>query len=363
LSNDPPLELAPEGWPYASSAAGRFHCLFGRDSLITSLQLLPARPEVARATLAALARLQGTRFDPRTGEEPGKIGHEFRDAPPPSFAELGWPDGPFAYYGTADASAWFIVLSGALGEWSVAADRAAAWLAGRLDADGLVFAAETAALSQQGWRDTIDAAHDADGGGYVRVDGSNPSPPLADVDTQAVTVAALRVLAARGPAWRARLDALLARLADLPVDTMAVEADGVLVPGAGSQLGWLLWAGAGSEEIADRLCEPDLLTDFGLRTLADTDPNFRPDAYHRGSVWPFDSWLGWAGLRRFGRLQEAERVRTGVLEALGRLGSPHELYAVQDGEVRVIASSNAVQAWSVGAKWALEHEFGPICPQ
>ena len=80
--------LSDEGWPYASAPPvepgdpGRFHALFGRDSLITSLQVLPVRPEVARATLRALAARQGTREDRGTLEEPGKIGHEFRDAPP-----------------------------------------------------------------------------------------------------------------------------------------------------------------------------------------------------------------------------------------------------------------------------------------
>ena len=48
--------LSDEGWPYASAPPvepgdpGRFHALFGRDSLITALQVLPDRPEVARAT-------------------------------------------------------------------------------------------------------------------------------------------------------------------------------------------------------------------------------------------------------------------------------------------------------------------------
>jgi len=56
-----------EGWLYASSLPlgngdpGRFHALFGRDSLISSLQLLPGRPDVARTTPArgCLARLIG----------------------------------------------------------------------------------------------------------------------------------------------------------------------------------------------------------------------------------------------------------------------------------------------------------------
>jgi glycogen debranching enzyme len=351
--------LSAEGWPYASSGAGRFHCLFGRASLITSLPLLPTRPDVARATVAALAARQGVRADPLTLEEPGKIGHEFRASPPSSFVEAGWPvAGPFAYYGTADATSWFLLLCGALGEWSDATRAAAAWVVDALDAGaGLVRHIPGAfGLAQQGWRDTIDAAGDADGGGFLRADGTNPAPPLADVDTQAVTLAALRSLSRHDPAFARRADDLHARLSALPVDTMAVEAGEVLVPGAGSQLGWLLWAGV-EGPFADRLCEPDVLTDFGLRTLSSRDRNFRPDAYHRGSVWPFDCWLGWGGLRAAGRLEQAERVRTGVLAALDRLGSPHELYAVRDGRVEPIKTSNAVQAWTIGARWALENEW------
>ncbi len=96
---------------------------------------------------------------------------------------------------------------------------------------------------------------------------------------------------------------------------MALEAGDVPVAGAGSQLGWLLWADALEPEAAAaaaaRLSEPDILTAYGLRTLAASEPGFAPAAYHRGAVWPFDSWLGWGGLRAAGRTAEAERVRTG----------------------------------------------------
>ena len=76
--------LSEEGWAYASlppqepGDPGRFHALFGRDSLICALQVLPAAPEVARATLRALAARQGRVDDPETDEEPGKILHEYR---------------------------------------------------------------------------------------------------------------------------------------------------------------------------------------------------------------------------------------------------------------------------------------------
>jgi glycogen debranching enzyme len=352
--------LSAEGWPYASAPPiepgdpGRYHALFGRDSLITALQLLPVRPEIARATLRALAERQGVRDDPLTGEQPGKIGHEFRDAAP---ASLDWPQpGPFRYYGTADATAWFIVLASRVGGFNDAVAGAAGWLDRSLDGGLLRHSPGEHGLSQQGWRDTIDAAADPDGGGFVRADGTNPAPPLADADTQAVVVAALRAL---GRDVRDTVRVISERFGP---EVMALEAGDVAVPGAGSQLGWLLWADAldpdASAAAAARLCEPDILTPYGLRTLAVGGPGFRVDAYHRGSVWPFDSWLGWGGLRAAGRLEEAERVRVGVLDALDRLGNAHELYAVTlDGELQPLATSNRLQAWSIGARWALENEW------
>jgi glycogen debranching enzyme len=365
--------LSDEGWPYASAPPvepgdpGRFHALFGRDSLITSLQLLPERPEIARATLQALAARQGTRDDPQTLEAPGKIGHEFRDAPPDAFVEAGWPaTGGFRYYGSADATAWFLVVleAGGSSGLEAAGRRAREWLTGALDAgNGLLrhTPGGRGGLVQQGWRDTIDAARDPSGG-YLRADGSNPRPPLADADTQAVAHAALRACARMtgDPAWSRRADALRGLLSErFGAGVMALEAGDAIVPGAGSQLGWLLWADALEPEAAqicaERLCEPDILTSHGLRTLASSDPNFGAAHYHRGAVWPFDSWLGWGGLRAHGRLREAERIRTGVPAALAVLGRAPELYAVEP--LAPVGLSNRVQAWTIGARWALEHRW------
>ena len=116
--------LSEDGWPYASSLPidaedpGRFHALFGRDSLISSLQVMPAQPEVARATLRVLAAMQGRRDDPETDEEPGKIVHEYRPQADRSFEEMGWPvrDGELRYYGSADGTSWFLVVLAVLGD-------------------------------------------------------------------------------------------------------------------------------------------------------------------------------------------------------------------------------------------------------
>lgn len=77
---------------------------------------MPRRPDVARATLRKLAALQGVREDPETDEEPGKIVHEYRPHAEGRFEEMGWPvrDGELRYYGSADATAWFLVVLAAL---------------------------------------------------------------------------------------------------------------------------------------------------------------------------------------------------------------------------------------------------------
>jgi glycogen debranching enzyme len=373
--------LSPEGWPYASSESvdaddpGRFHALFGRDSLITSLQLLPERPDVARATLRALASLQGVRDDVEGDEEPGKIVHEYRPEAEQRFVDMGWPvrNGELRYFGSADGTSWFLVLLDALGDEALTDElydswkAAAGWLERALERGGGLVRhgprLSSGGLIQQGWRDTTDA-HASYGGGILCADGSLPEPPLADADTQAAAVAALRALSrlSGGDSWTDLADEMAVLIAhSFDPQTMAVDRSGQRVTGAGSQIGWLLWADAlpGSERpaFAERLCRPDVFTDFGLRTLSSSHPQFSPEAYHRGAVWPFDSWLGWGGLRAAGFADEAERVRRGVLDALDRLGGAPELYAVtEDGPSR-IPIANQVQAWTVGARWALENEW------
>src|SRR3954447_11580202 len=245
--------LSDEGWAYASTPPvepgdpGRFHALFGRDSLICALQVLPARPDVARATLRALARRQGTGTHPGTLEEPGKIGHEFRDAPPDGFVASGWPPGgPFAYYGTADATSWFLVLLAATGDEALADELGEAWRAagewlesalGRGGGDGGHARGTWGGLTQQGGRDAIDpAGQEGQGSGILKPDGTQPATPLADVDSQAVAHAALRALArlSGSKRWEELAAELRERLGSLGPEAMAVEPGGAVVPGAGS---------------------------------------------------------------------------------------------------------------------------------
>jgi glycogen debranching enzyme len=191
-----------------------------------------------------------------------------------------------------------------------------------------------------------------------------PEPPLADADSQAAAVAALRAtarLSGDGRWLDLAEETVLAIGAAFTPDTMAIARDGRRVSGAGSQLGWLLWADAlpaqQRDAYAERLCRPDVLTDFGLLTLSSEHPCFAPEAYHRGGVWPFDCWLGWGGLRAAGREADADRVRRGVLAALEQLGDAPELYAVTPEGPRRIPIANRVQAWTIGAQIALDREW------
>jgi len=369
--------LAPQGWPHASTLPideedpGRFHALFGRDSLVTALQILPARPEVARATLRALADLQGQEFDAETAEEPGKIIHEYRPRGAEDLAARGFPvrNGVLRYYASADSTAWFLIVLAALGDAALEDELHASWeAAGEWLVDALVRGggfvrhapATNGGLVQQGWRDTVDP-RGRDGSGILNSDLTVPHAPLADADTQAVAAVALSALSVlkRDPRLRDESAALGNRIERVfSSEAMAIDASDKPVVGAGSQLGWLLWSGVlsarGQRLIAGRLVEPDILTPWGLRTLCTGHPAFSPDAYHRGTVWPFDSWIGEGGLRAAGRTTEAEIVRSGVLRAVERLGYAPELYEVHESGPRRSSLSNQVQALTIGARWALE---------
>lgn len=375
--------LSPEGWAYASTPPveegdpGRFHALFGRDSLITALQVLPVRPDVAEATLRALASMQGVAEDPETDEEPGKILHEFRPVAPDWLVEAGWPvrDGVLRYYGTSDATSWFLVVLDATGdadlqrELAPAVGRAGQWLERALSAGrGFVRCGprlHPGGLAQQGWRDSLDPT-DGQGGGIVHEDGSVPAAPLADADSQAAAVAALDALVRLDPEradhWRDLATGLRARIAQVfTAEVMALDADDRPVSGAGSQLGWLLWADAldadGRQQAVERLTRPDVLTPWGVRTLASSHPAFLPEGYHRGSVWPFDNWIAWGGLRAAGAEREADRVRDGVRAALAELGRHPELYGVVGDELVPLPAANRVQAWTVGATIAFDLDW------
>jgi len=141
----PHPDLFPSG---ALPAAGLpwFMAVFGRDSIITSLQALPFMPDLSRTTLMLLSEFQGARCDDFRDEEPGKILHELRLGEMTAFEER--PHSP--YFGSADSTPLFIILL----------DEYEQWTGDRQLVQELEFAARMALV----W---IDRSGDRDGDGYV----------------------------------------------------------------------------------------------------------------------------------------------------------------------------------------------------
>ena len=90
-----------------------FVTLFGRDSLVVSMQGISGFPEFAAGALRRLSNLQATEDDPERDMEPGKIPHEIRHG---ELAQLGIL--PFTpYYGTHDATSLFVIVLSYLYQW------------------------------------------------------------------------------------------------------------------------------------------------------------------------------------------------------------------------------------------------------
>jgi glycogen debranching enzyme len=374
------LRFSPRSLPGESlPAAGLpwFMTVFGRDSILTSLQALPFTPELAATTLRALAQRQGTRVDDFREEEPGRILHEMRFGEMTAFEER--PHSP--YYGSVDATPLFVVLLDEYEHWSgdtrlakelePAARAALAWIDDFGDRMGNGYISykrrnEETGLENQCWKDSWDS--------IAYRDGSLPGFPRATCELQGYAYdAKIRGARLARSIWKdaAYADRLEREAADLKrrfnrdfwieegkYFALALDADGRQVDALSSNIGHLLWSGivdkSKAKACAAHLMGPRLFSGWGIRTMAEGEGRYNPIGYHVGTVWPFDcSFIAW-GLRRYGYKSEAARVAAGILDAarffLGRLPEAFGGYARSDTKYPVqYPTSCSPQAWSTGA--------------
>ena len=144
--------------------------VFGRDTIITSLQTLLFGPELAETALHALADLQAREDNPAIDAEPGKIVHELRHGK----AAQTWFS---RYYGTLDATPLYLILLSEVWRWTDDAELVASlrepaldcleWIDryGDLDADGFVEFLQRSdhGLATQSWKDSRNSQLFADG--------------------------------------------------------------------------------------------------------------------------------------------------------------------------------------------------------
>lgn len=376
LMNDGP----GPGERYVAAGVPWFSTLFGRDALITAFEALPFHPQLAVETLTVLARLQSTVDDPGRDAEPGKILHELRTGEMARAGEL--PHTP--YYGSVDATPLWLVLLGATFDWTGDRDllerlwpnalAALDWIDrfGDRDGDGFVeYERRTGrGLLNQGWKDSSDAIRDRTG--------REASPPIALAEVQGYVYDAKRRLGAlartRGDAeLAARLDDEADRLqerfeaafwsADLDFYAMALDRDKRPADAIASNAGQCLWSGIVGPDharfVAERLLGPAGASGWGIRTYAADQPGYNPIGYHTGSVWPHDTALIAAGLKRYGLDDASNRVVTQLFEAAQRF-EHFRLPELFCGFERTEGSTPvpypvacSPQAWAAGAPFLL----------
>lgn len=321
---------------FLSAGVPWFVTPFGRDTIITCLQVMMLDIRPAVETAQVFTHLQGKVIDPWRDEEPGKIFHEIRRGELANIKAI--PHTP--YFGSVDSTALFLILVSDILKWTGDLEVAAAMLDhiesalgwiddhGDVDGDGFVeyITRSSRGLVNQGWKDS--------GNSIIHTDGRLAEPPIALAEVQAYNYYAKRrmaeLFAALGDRERAEelndQAALLKQRFNeifwMPHENyfaLALDRDKKPVKTVTSNPGHGLWAGIIDEEkaprVAERLLQPDMFSGWGLRTMSKSSINYNPMSYHNGSVWPHDNAIIIRGLKKYGFNREAEKVATGLFEA------------------------------------------------
>lgn len=140
---------------------------------------------------------------------------------------------------------------------------------------------------------------------------------------------------------------------------LARDGNGELNQSITSDPGHLLFSGILEKDveqnIVSRLMEPDILTDFGLRTLSVKDRDFDAYAYQKGSIWPQDNWIIAIGLKDRGYITEYREIKSRLLFLSDTVqGLPEYIGVTESGQIINAEKMKVIpcypQSWSTGAE-------------
>lgn len=367
--------LGPNVWVPAAGVPW-FVTLFGRDSLVVSLQNVLVDPGFAPGALQLLAQFQATKRDDWIDAQPGKILHEYRVGELTRFGKLPYQP----YYGTWDATTLYLVVLHEAWKWLGddtilrkfldTAIRCLEWIDkyGDLDGDGFqeykTFSSR--GYENMGWKDAGDAV--------VYPDGSQVKQPKALCELQGYVFDAwLRMAevfdrlgeADRAAELRSKAADLQKRFEeqfwceDLGFYAYGLDPEKKPIKSIASNPGHCLWSGIARPEhaalVVKRFFEPDMWSGWGIRTISSHNPAYNPFSYQLGSVWPHDNGIIAMGMKRYGFADEASRVAHDVITAASYFTSYRlpELYAgiarSPNGFPVQYLGANVPQAWAAGS--------------